>query len=150
MFNEFDEVFSSLFDESEAYKELIIRLINNSREGVSRKQIEEQNSLTGKGGRLSKRLSDLEVAGFISSFIPLGNEKKGIYYRIFDEYCHFYLTWIRAAKLTLMKEETDADYWQMKSNTQKYKSWSGYAFESICYKHITNIRRALDIDYNAE
>jgi hypothetical protein len=49
-----------------------------------------------------------------------------------------------------MKEETDTTYWQMKASTQKYKNWSGYAFESVCYKHITNIRKALGIDYNAE
>lgn len=97
LFNEFDKVFSSLFDESEAYKELII-LISNSREGMSREQIEKKNKLTGKGGRLSKRLSDLEIAGFINGFIPLGHEKRGVYYRLLDEYSHFYLTWIKAAK----------------------------------------------------
>ena len=146
LFAEFDEVFSSLFEESEAYKELII-LINGLREGMSRKQIEKS---TGKGGRLTQRLRDLENAGFISEFIPLGHKHKGVYYRIIDEYCCFYLTWIQPAKSTLLREEVNTEYWQMKVSTPKYRNWLGYAFETICYKHISNIRKTLNINYQAE
>jgi hypothetical protein len=30
-------------------------------------------------------------------------------------------------------------------NSRAYISWSGYAFESVCLKHITNIKKALGI-----
>lgn len=147
LFSEFDEVFSSLFEESEVYKELIV-LINSTREGVSRKQIEKS---TVKGGRLTQRLKDLENTGFISEFIPLGHKHRGAYYKVVDEYCCFYLTWIQPAKSTLLKEESgDTEYWQMKVGIPKYNSWSGYAFEAVCYKHISNIRKALGINYQAE
>lgn len=33
----------------------------------------------------------------------------------------------------------------MLSQKQAYKSWSGYAFESICLKHIPQIKKALGI-----
>ena len=33
--------------------------------------------------------------------------------------------------------------WQRLSQTSVYKSWSGYAFESLCLKHIPQIKKAL-------
>ena len=35
--------------------------------------------------------------------------------------------------------------WQHLSQTPQYKTWSGYAFESICLKHIPQIKKALSI-----
>lgn len=35
--------------------------------------------------------------------------------------------------------------WQYLSQTQTYKTWSGYAFESICLKHIKQIKKGLGI-----
>jgi hypothetical protein len=37
------------------------------------------------------------------------------------------------------------DYWLCQSDSQSYKSWAGYAFESICMKHIDKIVKALDV-----
>lgn len=36
--------------------------------------------------------------------------------------------------------------WQQLTQTALYKSWSGYAFESLCLKHNLQIKRALRID----
>ncbi|MEM6806575.1 MAG: ATP-binding protein, partial [Bacteroidota bacterium] len=35
--------------------------------------------------------------------------------------------------------------WNHLSQSQSYKSWSGYAFESVCIKHLRQIKRALGI-----
>ena len=35
--------------------------------------------------------------------------------------------------------------WQSLSQTQTWKSWSGYAFENICLQHIDKIKAALGI-----
>jgi len=35
--------------------------------------------------------------------------------------------------------------WKALSQTSTFKSWSGYAFESICLKHIEQIKKALQI-----
>ena len=74
LFDEFDEVFSSLFENSEQYKE-IITLIGKYKDGIPRNVLDTKTKLTGKGGRLTRRLEDLEYAGFISSYIPYGHEK---------------------------------------------------------------------------
>ena len=43
------------------------------------------------------------------------------------------------------KEHEGNDIWQQLSQTQSFKSWSGYAFENICLKHIPQIKKALGI-----
>ncbi len=36
---------------------------------------------------------------------------------------------------------------QLKANTAPFYTWSGYAFENVCLKHIAQIRHALNLDY---
>jgi len=89
-FDEFDEVFSSLFDHSEQFKE-IVTLIASHKDGTPRSFIEEKTKLVTRGGNLSQKLETLEYAGFIKSFVPFGHKKLGILYRITDEFCYFYI-----------------------------------------------------------
>ena len=35
--------------------------------------------------------------------------------------------------------------WKKFSQTQTYKIWTGFAFENICLKHISQIKRAMGI-----
>lgn len=144
LFDEFDEVFSSLFDYSEQYKELVT-LIGKYKDGIQRNILDKKNKLTGKGGRLTSRLEDLEYAGFITSYIPYGHKKLGAFYRISDEYCYFYLKWIEAIKNQLKQNKT-RKYWKSIINTPGYFGWLGYVFENSCYKHIAQIKQALNIE----
>lgn len=144
LFDEFDEVFSSLFEHSEQYKELVT-LIGSYKDGVQRSIIDEKNKLTGKGGRLTKRLEDLEHAGFIASYIPFGHKKLGIFYRISDEYCYFYLKWIDPIKNQL-KQNRMTKFWKSIVNTPGYFGWLGYVFENVCYKHTAQIKKSLNIE----
>jgi hypothetical protein len=91
LFDEYNNLFSSLFSHAEIHQ-AIIELISTKREGVSREEIEEKMNLTG--GRLTLRLEELKHAGFITPFMPWGRTKKGVYYKIIDEYTLFYLNWI--------------------------------------------------------
>jgi AAA+ ATPase superfamily predicted ATPase len=142
-FDEFEEVFASLFDNADSHKELV-EIISRAQEGISRNELEKQNKSTGVGGYLTKRLNDLESAGFISSYIPFQHKRRGTFYRISDEYCYFYLKWVQPIKSQL-KRENKTQYWLNVVNTPSYHSWSGYAFENICYKHINHIRSALSL-----
>jgi hypothetical protein len=144
LFDEFTEIFASLFDHAESHEELV-RIAASRREGVSRREIETRNKLTGKGGMLSRRLKDLEAAGFIASHVPFGKKKRGAVYRVSDEYCAFYLTWIDPIKDKL-KSDTGANYWLSNLKTPKYHGWLGYAFENVCYKHLSPIRRKLGME----
>lgn len=143
-FDEFDEVFSSLFENSDQFKE-IVTLIASHKDGVPRSFIDEKTKLTSGGGSLTKRLENLEYAGFISSFTPFNHKKIGIFYRISDEFCYFYLKWIQPIKNQL-KQGNIKKYWKNIVKTPEYFGWQGYVFENICYKHIPQIKKALDID----
>ena len=111
----------------------------------SRSEVEEKCKLSKKGGTLTERLKALEEAGFILSFLPLFHKTRGIYYKVIDEYSLFYLAWIEPEKNTLIKSEKKSNFWKYKHKTPAWHIWSGYAFESVCYKHIPQIRRVLDI-----
>ena len=144
LFDEFDDIFSSLFDNSDQYEELIT-LISKSHDGLSRKDLEEKNKLTGKGGRLTKRLENLENAGFIKAYIPFSHKRLGIFYRISDPYCCFYIRWIKPIKNKLQQDSTSA-HWTKIINTPEYYNWMGYAFENVCYQHLREIKVALSLE----
>lgn len=144
LYAEFDRLYSSLFKNSEAYIE-IIRAIAKRPEGIDQTLLEQELKLSASGGTLSNRLSELEAAGFIFSFVPYRREKRGACYRIIDEYTLFYLRWIEPVANRIKLATSQANYWQSKSQSAEWKSWAGYAFEACCYKHIDPIARALKI-----
>lgn len=142
--NEFDRLFGSLFEDPKPYTELI-RIIAKHRYGVGQSELIEISKLPDGGGTVRK-LKQLEEAGFITSLVPYGHKDRGVYYVIDDEYSLFYLRWIEPNLKTITKKAMSEGYWTAQSNQPSWKSWSGLAFESICYKHIDQIRKALNID----
>ena len=69
----------------------------------------------------------------------MGKKKKNKLYRLTDEYSLFYLHFIE----NNLYEGNNT--WHHLSQTQQYKMWSGYTFESICLKHLPQIKKALSI-----
>lgn len=143
LFNEFNKLFESLFEQHDIHEELV-RTIAQHRYGIPQTQLMRQSS-KHTGGRLKKRLSELEDTGFIESFIPSGHNKHGIHYRVIDEYTLFYLKWINPIADSIRRRSKDSGYWLSREKSSSWESWSGYAFEAICYKHISQIRQTLDI-----
>src|SRR3989338_7236374 len=62
----------------------------------------------------------------------------------------FYLTWISPKSKDRIKKEITTKYWEEISQTQAWKSWAGYAFEAVCFKHLSQIRNALQIPDGAD
>lgn len=144
LFDEFNILFHSLYDEPETYISLI-QAIASKMYGISRDDLIAKTSFTDGGG-INRKLRSLEAAGFIASFLPVGHTRRGVYYRICDEYTLFYLRWIKS--LHLMKTEDNLqNYWQNLAKKPEWFNWAGYAFEAICFKHIHKIKKALDIEH---
>jgi AAA+ ATPase superfamily predicted ATPase len=143
LYTEFKKLFKSLYDDSDTHLS-IIREVAKHRYGIDRTQLLEKIKMQS-GGTFNKRLSELEEAGFIQKFIPYGRKRKDYYYRIYDEYTLFYLTWIEPFSQK-SAGQTKGIYWPSKSKTSAWYSWAGYAFEQICFKHVENIRIALGLD----
>jgi hypothetical protein len=136
---EFNKLFSSLFNEAEAYVELI-KLISQKKEGLSRAEIELQSKLSPGGGRLTARLLDLERTNFIEAHIPW-DKQRGEYFKVIDEFSLFYIYWLLSKKQIKLPE----NYWLKQIETSAYHVWAGYAFEVVCYKHVDRIVKALNI-----
>jgi Holliday junction resolvase-like predicted endonuclease len=41
---------------------------------------------------------------------------------------------------------TNPNYWLNASKQQKYRTWTGYAFEAVCVKHVQQIIKSLGIE----
>lgn len=144
---EFGRLFDSLFEDAKPYIELI-RTIAQYRYGIGQAELIEE-SKQPDGGTTVHRLHQLEEAGFITSLIPYGRKDKGVYYVIDDEYSLFYLNWIEPNVKIIARKSINEGFWLAQSNQAKWKTWAALSFESTCYKHIDQIRKALKIDPGA-
>lgn len=144
---EFKRLFDSLFEDPKPFVDLI-RIIAKHRYGIGQAALIAKSGLPD-GGRTVTWLSQLEDAGFITSIVPFGHKDKGKYYTVDDEYSLFYLAWIEPNLKTINKQAKGKGFWLSLCQRPNWKSWAGYAFESICYKHIVQIRHALKIDPGA-
>ncbi|MCP5492890.1 MAG: ATP-binding protein [Chlamydiales bacterium] len=139
---EFRSLFEALFG-SHKHHIAVIEALAASPQGLTYKQLANSTQLTS-GGQLSDIIDDLEASGFIGVVPFYGRKKQTERYRIIDEYTLFYLAWIKDA-LFYQERPITANYWQSVQQSQKYNVWAGYAFENICFKHITSIIEALKI-----
>ncbi len=134
---EFDELYSALFDNAQ-YHIQIVRALATTWQGMSRLEIAQKTGISD-GGNLSKYLQELTNSGFTSTYFAFGKKKKELRLRLTDEYSLFYLQFMENNR------NEGEGTWQRLSQLQQWKSWSGYAFESICLKHIPQIKKALGI-----
>ncbi len=148
LLEEFNDLFSSLFDNQALYVN-ILRIIAEFRDGIGQEDLLQRldKSLQGEGGL--DKLQALEDADFIISFKPHFNKKKGVYYKLIDEYTLFYFHWIEPMKETLQERDLGQGNWLELQNTPAWNAWCGYAFEAICYKHLSAIRKKLGISPTA-
>jgi uncharacterized protein len=138
LYNEFDLLFASLFDNHQQHI-LVIRALASRRNGLTRQDIIASTKFTN-GGMLTDILNELERSGFISIYNGYGKRVKESVYRLTDFYTHFYLTFIEP-----LGKHSKVDFKQL-SDLPKWKTWSGYAYENLCLTHIEQIRKALGIN----
>ena len=138
LYNEFDLLFSSLFDNYQQHI-AVIRALATRRNGLTRQDIIAATKFTN-GGMLTDILNELERSGFISIYSGYGKKVKESVFRLTDFYTHFYLTFIEP-----LGKHSKLDFQQF-SDLPKWKSWTGYAYENLCLTHIDQIRKALGIN----
>jgi hypothetical protein len=134
--NEFGNLYASLFKNSDLHISIIKALATKSK-GLTRKELLVDTKLTSGGG-FSKLLDELVACGFIKIIYPINKTKEDFLYRLVDEYSIFYFKFLQNNKVN--------SSWLQISNTQSYKTWCGYAFENLSFKHILNIKKALGIN----
>jgi AAA+ ATPase superfamily predicted ATPase len=134
--NEFEEVFKSLFEENSYHHQIMIALSKNNKRGI-RREILLQELQISSGGRFSDALDDLIHSGFVLKYQAYSSNRKITLYKIYDEFCLFYLQFMKKYK---------GSKWTEIYQKQEYISWCGYAFETICLKHSLALKKGLKCD----
>ncbi len=132
--NEFENLYAALFKNHENHV-TVIKALSTKNRGLTRSEITEITKLPS-GGALSIVLEELEQCGFIGKFTDYDKPKADGLYRLLDEYTIFYQKFIRN-KPNQNAQELVA--------SQAFKIWSGFAFETLCFKHLPQIANALGI-----
>jgi len=135
--NEFQEALASLFTESDTHM-LIIKVLAETKKGLSRMELLQKCNIM-YNGYTSGVIDELIDSGFVTKYSPYEKKERGSLFRLTDEYCIFYLKFIRHNK------GQGKGTWNKLTAKQTWKSWSGFAFESICLKHVQQIKSALGI-----
>jgi hypothetical protein len=135
--DEFLQLYPALFDNSEVHIK-IVRSLGQTWQGLSRNDLIESAQLQNNGNT-TRALEELVSSGFVSVHYAFGKKKKDLRYRLTDEYSLFYFKFIEE------NQDFGQSGWQNISQTQSWKSWSGYAFESIALRHVLQIKKALGI-----
>ncbi len=148
LLEEFDNLYATLFDGGKGHIDLA-RAIAKHRCGINQEDLAREIATLSSGGTMVQWLKDLEQAGFIQRFRPFLATKKGIYYKMVDEYSLFYFYWIEPIKGSLQAKGIKKGYWESQQQSPEWYSWSGYAFESLCYKHILEIMHTLKLSDTA-
>ncbi len=131
---EFDRLFVSLFGADPSYT-AVVRALSRKRRGLTRAELLKSAGLASGGG-VSTILENLEQAGFVTSTVPFGRQKRDCFFRLTDEFSLFHLKW-------MAKDRPKS--WQHVRKTPRWQAWSGLAFEDVCLRHSAAIERALGI-----
>lgn len=134
---EFNVLYQSLFSNA-SHHESIVRQLAKKPGGMSRAEIIAACGFT-TGGTTTRLFEELEQSGFIAQYIPFEKTLRDAVYKLSDEYSLFYLKFVDRARAT------GTGTWHKIAVGQSYNSWSGYAFEAICQKHVEQIKEALGI-----
>lgn len=90
-------------------------------------------------GSYHRAIEELIVSDFIVENTAFGKKTRDATYRLTDEYAIFYHRFIKPNK------KYTQGMWQQLAESPSYKIWSGYAFETLCHKHMDSIKQALGI-----
>ena len=136
--NEFEEIFESLFTHSSSHI-AIVRALGSLSKGVVRDELIKKSRQHG-GGAFTRALDELTASGFVSKYSAFDKKTKKNLYRLSDEYSKFYLKYIEPNK------NQGENFWKTLFKKKSYISWAGFNFETICLKHVLQIKKALKIE----
>ncbi len=134
LFNEYEQVFKSLFGAKYRYYRDVVDTLGKKRLGLTVSEICEALDVK-LGEKIQKTLLELVQCGFIQGISKYGLTSTNIRYRISDPFCTFYHFWVKplSKNRVAMLPQT---YWSDMISTQRYAIWSGYSFESAIFLNI--------------
>lgn len=134
---EFKNLYHSLFDDATKHI-AVVRALAGNNSGLTRNEIIRKVGLSS-GGTITGLLEELIESGFVTAWQPYEKKSRDTIYKLADEFTHFYLKFMEGNRAS------GAGVWQSFSTGQSWRTWSGVAFERVCLKHSSQIKKALGI-----
>lgn len=134
--DEFNRLFNAIFGNSEDCKK-IVRLLAKRHHGFTREEIANAIHLP-LGGGLSDTLAALAESDFVLRYTPYGENGKVERYKLIDNFCLFWLNFVEP-------NISDVSFLTDNITSDIMRSWRGIAFEEVCWQHVTQIKKALEI-----
>ena len=134
--DEFNRLFNAIFGNPDDCKK-IVRLLAKRHIGYTREEIARGTGLP-LGGGLTDTLAALIESDFVLRYTPYGKHGNVEHYKLNDNFCLFWLKYVEPnqSNVSFMADHITSDI---------MKSWRGVAFEEVCWQHIAQIKRALEI-----
>lgn len=135
--NEFERLFNSIFDNADSCMK-IVRCLAKRHAGYTRNELASMTKLSPNGA-LSDTLDALVSSDFLTLY-KIPDEGRSVNrYKLSDPFCWFWLHFKEG------KVISQPDYWQKHLTDSEISSWRGIAFEEVCFRHIAQIKQALQI-----
>jgi AAA+ ATPase superfamily predicted ATPase len=138
LYNEYNNLFQALFNNA-ALHQTIVAALANQPSGMTHTELLQAIKMKQATGSYQRAVYELIVSDFIMEYVPFGKKKRGTVLKLIDEYCIFYHHFMKPNR------KYTQGLWQQLAETQAYKIWAGYAFETLCHKHIQLIKNILQI-----
>ncbi len=133
--NEFENLYAAIFSNN-TFHEKVVKALSTKNKGLTRNEIIKIAKVKGGGG-LTIVLQELIQCGFVMPIYPINKTKEDCLFRLIDEYSLFFFKFL--------KTNNNQTNWSQITTSAAFKIWSGYAFENLCFKHSTQIKKALGI-----
>lgn len=137
LWNEFSQLYRTLFSNSEKYIQ-IVEMLSTRRGGFTRKEIAQRMQIA-ENGKLSEMLNDLIHTDFIRAEVSFGKKRNEARYQLRDYYSWFYFKFIQG------NHGRDEHFWRNSYGSPGKLSWCGLTFEQVCKDHIPQIKQKLGI-----
>ena len=137
LFNEFDNLYASLFKNAENHLKIVEALSKKSK-GLTRDEILSATKIAN-GGNFTQTLNELELCGFIRKYNSFSNKERNALFQLCDFYTLFYFYYLQKNRFD------DEHFWTNLIESGQHRAWSGYSFEQVCLSHIKQIKQKLGI-----
>jgi hypothetical protein len=141
--DEYNRLFTSVFESPEYMKKLVSLLFRKSR-GYTRKEMIGLSEALSEGSRLTEALRALVAGDFVIRYIPFGCSGRETHYRLSDPFIIFFQHFMSDRRIH------STYLWQSLQESPRGNTWNGLAFERVCFLHIGQIKRKLGISLKCQ
>ncbi len=135
--NEYEELFESLFNNSERHYK-IVETLATVKKGMLREVLLQKTGMA-TGGTFTETLDELLASGFVEKHTPYRKEKQGSFYRLADPFMLFHQQFMKGRNRVM------ANNWIKVTDTAAWHAWAGLAFENVWMQHVLQIKEALKL-----